>query len=184
MSSSKSSQVGTRPKTRTQVDSKFCELVGPGKEINPTEVPTARTALQRGILIREKLLLEESLAKNQIRPYDVCKELAPIILAQWQKSNPKFCHPVVIKPESLVRKLERLWSRISIVANGGKGKEKLLEELDSLLDVTVCPHPILLCHEAGSGCDKGKECVPKAHIKCDCPLASKVPLLELRWLAF
>ena len=58
------------------------------------------------------------------------------------------------------------------------------EGKSSWRSLTVCLHPIFLCHEAGSGCDKGKERVPKAHIKCDCPLASKVPTLELRWLAF
>ena len=184
MSSSKSSQVGAKPKTRKQSGSKLSEFIGPGKELNPTEVPTARTALQRGLLIKEKWLIEESLSKTQIRAADVCKELAPIILAQWQKSNPQFRHPVVIKAESLVQKLERLWNRANSVAQGGKGKQKLEEELERVLDVTVCPHPILLCQEEGSGCEKGEECVPKAHIKCDCPLASKVPSLELRWLAF
>ena len=60
MSSSKSSQVGAKPKTRKQSGSKLSEFIGPGKELNPTEVPTARTALQRGLLIKEKWLIEDS----------------------------------------------------------------------------------------------------------------------------
>ena len=67
--------------------------------------------------------------------------------------------------------------------SSSKSSQLLREEKEgksSWRSLTVCLHPIFLCHEAGSGCDKGKERVPKAHIKCDCPLASKVPTLELR----
>ena len=41
----------------------------------------------------------------------------------------------------------------------GKGKggrkeenEKVVDLLDKLLDITTCPHTILLCNEEGSGC--------------------------------
>ena len=55
--------------------------------------------------------------------------------------------------------------------------------LDKLLEVTKCSHKILLCSETGSGCLGEKDCKLKAHINCDCPLESKVPVMELRWLA-
>ena len=186
MSNSSSSKGRSGPKTRCQLGSRMTDLVGPGKEMNPTEVPTVRAVLQRGVLLKEKLLVEEGKAKNKIRPADICKELAPLILAQWQKANPKFCPPIVIKTKFLVQKLERLWKRaVDVAHKGGKGKSIFEGELDKLLEVVVCQHNILFCDEEGSGCDKGKGCEPKAHlIECDCPLAVKVPTLELRWLAY
>jgi hypothetical protein len=55
--------------------------------------------------------------------------------------------------------------------------------LDKLLEVTKCYHKILLCSETGSGCLGEMDCKLKAHINCDCPRESKVPVMELRWLA-
>ena len=87
------------------------------------------------------------------------------------------------------QKVEKLWRWVEEVAQGkGKGgrkeeKEKVLDLLDRLLDVTTCPHIILLCIEENSGCMDMQKCKVKAHIKCNCPLESKVPALDLNWLA-
>ena len=173
-------------KTRQQIGSKLGELVGPGKEFMPSEVPTLRACIQRGILIKERQLLEDSKAKTEIHVGETCKELAPLVLSQWQRSNPKFYPPVVIKGDSLVKRLERLWKRANEVARGRAKKaeqEEVAELLDQVLDITKCPHKIFLCHEVESGCKGVKECKVQAHITCDCPLASKVPQMELRWLA-
>ena len=58
-----------------------------------------------------------------------------------------------------------------------------MDLLDKLLDITTCPHTILLCNDEGSGCMDIKNCKVKAHNKCNCPLESKVPVLDLNWLA-
>ena len=82
--------------------------------------------------------------------------------------------------------MERLWKRVTEVAWGRAGKaeqEEVAELLDQVLDIVKFPHKIFLCHEVESGCKGAKECKVRAHIKCDCPLASKVPQMELRWLA-
>ena len=173
-------------KTRKQTVSKLGELVGPGKELVPSDVPTLRAALQKGILIKERKLIEEESDLKDVHVGDICRELAPSILSQWLKSNPKFSPPVVVQEASLARRLESLWKRAEEVAWGRapkKEKQKVLDILDRLLDVTSCRHTILLCHEAGSGCSDEKACKNGAHIKCDCPLPKKVPTMELRWLA-
>ena len=36
-------------------------------------------------------------------------------MAQWQKSNAKFIHPVVIKEDTLARKLENVWDKAKYV---------------------------------------------------------------------
>ena len=79
----------------------------------PSEVPTLRACIQRGILIKERQLLEDSKAKTEIHVGETCKELAPLVLSQWQRSNPKFYPPVVIKGDSLVKRLD--WTYLSVL---------------------------------------------------------------------
>ena len=62
-------------------------------------------------------------------------------------------------------------------------KEKFTGELDKLLDITSCPHVILLCANLMSGCEDPKHCSKRAHIQCDCPKEKKIPVLDLEWLA-
>ena len=95
-------------KTRRHSDSKLSELVGPGKEFILSEVPTLRAIIQRGILIRDRLLLEQGSAKTDVHTKDIVVELVPLIVAQWQISNAKFAPPVTIKEDSIRKKVERL----------------------------------------------------------------------------
>ena len=87
----------------------------------------------------------------------------------------------------MARKLENVWDKAKYVARPNVLKQadrvKVEAMLDKLLEVTKCSHKILLCSETGSGCLGEKDCKLKAHINCDCPLESKVPVMELRWLA-
>ena len=64
MSSPGSSKV---VRARHQSGSKLTQLVGPGKEFMPSEVPTLRAVIQRGLLIKERLQLEQGTAKTDIR---------------------------------------------------------------------------------------------------------------------
>ena len=87
--------------------------------------------------------------------------------------------------ESLVKKIQRLWEKVEKVAWGKdkKGEKKRLEDqLDRLMDLTICPHNILLCEDPQSGCQDPKLCKIKAHIWCSCPLPIKIPSLDLLWL--
>ena len=51
------------------------QLVGPGKEFIPSEVPTLQTITQRGILIRDRMLLEQGSAKTDVHIKDIVLEL-------------------------------------------------------------------------------------------------------------
>ena len=137
-------------KTRRHSDSKLSELVGPGKEFIPSEVPTLRAIIQRGILIRDRLLLEQGSAKTDVHIKDIVVELVPLIVAQWQISNAKFAPPVTIKEDSIRAKVERLWGKVEEVKRGRAKKterEKVELLLDKLLDITTCPHSIQLCND-------------------------------------
>ena len=160
-------------RTRHQSGSKLTELVGPGKEFIQSEVPTLRAVIQKGILIKEELLVKQD--KKDIHVSEVAVKLVPMIVAQWQKSNAKFCPPVTIQDISIKQKVR---------GRAKKGeKEKVSELLDRLFDITTCNHIILLCEEADSQCKDPKTCQTKAHIKCDCARENKVPIMELQWLA-
>ena len=96
-------------KTRKQSYSKLSELVGSGKDFLPSEVPTLRAVIQKGIVIREGVLVELEKAKTEVHSKDIIAQLVPLIVAQWQISNAKFTPPVTIKEKSIRTKVERLW---------------------------------------------------------------------------
>ena len=63
------------PSTRKAVDFKLKNLIGPGKEFLPSEVPTLRAVIQKGILIQEKLVIEEEEAGIFFRLTNLVKSL-------------------------------------------------------------------------------------------------------------
>ena len=179
----KVSKVKTRHQSGSQ---KLREYVGNGKELDMSEVPTVRAVIQKGLLIKETWLMEsDNLRRHDVSLIDVAKEVAPVIIGQWLKSNAKFVPPVVLVEHSIVNKVKKLWQRVENVAQGKGGKaEKVKVDalLDKLLDITICPHTIMLCDETGSGCHNQEDCKIKAHIKCTCIASDKLPVMELEWL--
>ena len=84
-------------KTRRRSDSKLSQLVGPGKEFIPSEVPTLQTIIQRGILIRDRMLLEQGSAKTDFHIKDIVLELVFSDSGTiWQISNAKIAPPVFV----------------------------------------------------------------------------------------
>ena len=71
----------------------------------------------------------------------------------------------------------KMWGRAE------KAEGKKVEDLfGKLLDITTCNQTILLCDQVDSECKETMNCLVKAHIKCDRPKESKVPVMELQWL--
>ena len=118
-------------KTRKQSYSKLSELVGSGKDFLPSEVPTLRAVIQKGILIREGVLVELEKAKTEVHSKDIIAQLVPLIVAQWQISNAKFTPAVTIKEKSIRTKVERPWWMVEEVKRGraGKGLRKKQQRL-------------------------------------------------------
>ena len=59
-----------------------------------------------------------------------------------------------------MKKMKILWQRAEDVAWGRKGKketDKFDQDLDKLIDLTICPHTILLYDEDGSWCKDPEE---------------------------
>ena len=181
---------GSRSKPRTRQVSgakNLRDYVGPGKPFDQSEVPTYRAVIQQGILIKEDMVMNEVKDKSDIGALTIAKAVTPLIMAQWHKSNAKFCPPVTITQKSLTQKVERFWNRFQEVARGRTSKaekSKVDDMLDTLMDITTCPHDIIQCDSVFSGCAtaEGEECLVKAHIHCTCPKESKIPAMELQWL--
>ena len=162
--------------TRNKTKSSLEELVGSGKNFLPSEVPTYRAVFQRGIILQQ-----ENAYKTSYKTSNLCHDLAEEIISQWQKSNALFRPPITIQSKSIQNKLIKKWERIRKVSDGRCSEEiahDAINELDSVFDIIVCKHEIVLCDndEQCNGCDY------KAHIKCDCPLKVKIPKLELEWV--
>ena len=98
-------KVTTRKESGSQ---QMKNLVGKGKEFDKIEVPSWRAVIQQRILLKETLILEDGLTKLEKSAGDLTKELAPFIVAEWNKSNINFTPPVTISENSLVRKTKRM----------------------------------------------------------------------------
>ena len=176
---------GGKTRNQLQGSSKLKEFVGSGKKFDLSEVPTLRSMIQQGILVKEELLMDNSLKKNQVKTRDICKNVAKLMLAQWHKSNAKFIPPVIMTEAGLINKLVRLWNLVEDVAWGRKGvadKEKVISILDKLLDITSCQCKIYLCKDSGPLCEDSNGCKQGAHIVCTCAREHKIPVIDLPWL--
>ena len=96
----------SRPKTRQSSGNKLVDLVGCGKEFVLSDIPTHRAVIQRAILIKEKLYVQNDTAKTEIKKADIIPELATLIIEQWKSSNDKFVSPVTIQKGSLEKRLD------------------------------------------------------------------------------
>ena len=90
--------------------------------------------------------------------------------------------PIRLKDCTLAERLQAKWTILSKIVNKGKvdakTKDKFEKELDQIFNILHCNCPFLSCEEFHCITD---EC-PGVHIQCSCPLASKIPLLELAYI--
>ena len=109
--------VKNKVNTRISSQNKMTLYFGPPKVMDLSEVPTARAVIQNCNLIKENMILLEEVPVNQVTKLVVAKEVALHLMSQWTKSNAKFVHPVIIKEESIVKKIERLYQNAENVVS-------------------------------------------------------------------
>ena len=175
---------GSKPRTRQASSCKLSGFVGAGKEFSLADVPTVRAVIRRGLLLKEQKA-EEGVDHKNYPTKDMARDLATLVVAQWQKANVKFKYPVIVSVQRVTAKVAAVWGKVCEVANGKgkrKDREKVADMLDRLLDIVNCQCPILLCCQQNSGCASPSLCKVKAHTLCSCSKEEKVPVLELEWL--
>ncbi|KAG0727327.1 hypothetical protein GWK47_004020 [Chionoecetes opilio] len=67
-----------------------------GREFAESEVLTYRGVMRRGILLQELSGIREGVDKRGYPVRVIAKDLTPMVLAQWKKSNAQFAPPVVV----------------------------------------------------------------------------------------
>ena len=178
--------MATKKRTRHSSSTLLAEFLGgPGCDFLPSEVPTLRDVLRKGLLIREGKMLEDGGDRKNYPVRPMIEELVSSIHDQWQKSNVKFAPPVVTNYKTLVNRLLNVWEKVTAIAQKKETKQKIVtswtSKLDKLFDITVCHCPITLCADSPSPPCK-ENCKAEAHIDCSCEKSVKIPVLELAWL--
>lgn len=126
---------------------------------------------------------------------ELARKVGKAVRSIWMNCNSKLVG-AVLKENEVVRRVFMLWNRMEEVASGGKKKankkgkrrskygsatkerEEFFKDLDQLFDILSCTCPIKTCAE--SSCSSS--CTLRFHIKCSCPMESKIPYLELEFI--
>ena len=112
----------------------------------------------------------------------MAKSLASQVCTQWKKSNAQFKSPVTLGETRIADKIEITWISLKETVNPPNSishREKIKAELDKVFDILNCKCPILLCGDLDPIC---VGCINAVHINCICPVAHKLPKLDLLWV--
>ena len=153
----------TKKTTRLSNKWLLSEYLGSGgTEFAPSELPTLRDVLLKGLLLKE-----EQGNRHSYKVKDLSKDILPSLLEQWTKANAEFRPPVITVSKAITDRIERAWETASNIAMRKITKKNIVEQfnlkLDKLFDLTKCQCSIFNCEESGcSGCSL------MAHINCSC----------------
>lgn len=166
-------------KTRSQLSTHLSLLVGKGKELPVSELPTVRDMLRLGLLLREKNAKD----RRNYTDKELINDMIVPLLHQWTKANALFKPPVINQCRTIELKLTKLWHK-AVETSLGKGnlarKNEFLHTLDTLFDILTCKCSIQLCSE--SNCSHSGKRENNSHIDCGCPREKKIPVLELEFI--
>ena len=92
----------SKVKTRNNVTTHLSNLVGSGRDLIPSELPTHRDILRYGLLLREQADFD----RRNYPVKELVKDMIPALLRQWLKANALFVFPVINHEERLKTKLK------------------------------------------------------------------------------
>ena len=171
-------------RTRHSSESKLVALLGSGRDLLPSELPTLRAALRLGIKYTE-----EKQTRNEKYPIqELALDVAKAVEAQWLKANCELIPPKICTLKSMQRNIEKQWRRAQDIVWDREKKKAVIqayqESLDKLYDITKCHCKIQPCSVNPPCMDPhtGKKCKQGAHISCTCPKKEKLPKLELLFI--
>ncbi|KAG7154935.1 hypothetical protein Hamer_G031736, partial [Homarus americanus] len=166
-------------KTRSQLSTHLSLLVGKGKELPGSELPTVRDMLRLGLLLREKNAKD----RRNYTDKELINDMIVPLLHQWTKAIALFKPLVINQCRTIELKLTKLWHK-AVETSLGKGnlarKNEFLHTLDTLFDILTCKCSIQLCSE--SNCSHSGKRENNSHIDCGCPREKKILVLELEFI--
>lgn len=168
--------MSSKKRTRQSSFTHLSNLIGSGRELLPSELPTLRDILRYGLLLREQ-------SDEDIRNYSaasVAKDIYPEVLEKWERANSLFVTPVLNSRITILNKIQSSWEQAKNISLGrGKldVKEAFASKLDKLFDILNCKCDIFLCSDFDCpGCKR------EAHINCMCSKKMKIPVNELAFI--
>ena len=168
-----------KKRTRLGTFTHMSNLIGTGRDLLPSELPTLRDVLRYGLLLREQ-------SGEDVRNYPadcLAKDIYPKVLEKWERANNSFVAPVIISRVTILNKIQESWEQAKNISLGrGKlqVKEAFTAKLDKLFDILNCKCKIVLCSEFG--CLADAACKKESHINCTCPKEMKIPVKELAFI--
>ena len=151
-------------RTRNTSGSNLSDLVGKGRELLPSELPTARDILQLGIYLKET----DPRGPSKYPVSELINEIYIQTHLQWMKANHLFAFPVMITEKAAKNKLKDLWTlATSLATNKNKTLTKkfkrtsFVDKLDKLFDLLHCHCPL---------------------DKCTCKRETKIPASDLEFI--
>src|ERR1043165_2811440 len=124
-------------KTRLLAWISLHQLVGSGRELPTTELPTVRDLMRYGLYLRE---ISDQDGRNYSND-QLVTDVMTGLLAQWCKANPKFTEPVINSNVRIKAKLKAMWQQANKVSSGRaklEEKDRFMEKLDKLMDILTC----------------------------------------------
>ena len=137
-----------------EYNKRMLEVIGEASEFDQTQLATKRSVLRKSLLVKEKIIKEDSIHFSRVTPTDIGKKVAPDLMNQWRTINPLLVAPIVISEKHLIAKVTKLWERaVDVVRRrtGKKVRETFLSQLDSLFNITTCSHKISQIEEELTG---------------------------------
>ena len=163
--------------TRSGLSCSLSKVVGPGRALLVSELPTKRDILRLGLMLKQA----DPRPTYSFRIKELINDIYSELKNQWLKANHRFQYPVTISEQEVKRKLKVLWEggiRAGFNKVGKANNAKFIEDLDTLFDITQCRCSITTCVE--NACDA--TCSEEVHINCICAIEKKIPVYELSYL--
>ena len=159
--------------------SAIAAYLGNSAPLPVSDLPTSRDILKQCMLLREQNPKDEA----AFTVPQMATEAASLAIPVWHRANANLAlPPVCVEKPLLARRLEWKWKLLASIVSKRKvhrrTKAKFEAELDRVFDILTCQCPFLSCVE--SKCNEPDCETP--HIRCTCPLASKIPHLELAFI--
>ena len=160
-------------------NSGITSYLGPSAPLPVSDLPTLRDVLKQCQLLRE----QNPKSEKDFTIWEMSEQALALILPIWTRANVKLVQePIRLNDNQIARRIKTNWEVLAKLAGKQKvdkrQKTRFEADIDRLFSILTCECQFIDCIE--SQCNEPNCQMP--HIKCSCPLASKIPRLELSYI--